>query len=254
MNFEKKQEDRFRYIEAGKGKVIILLHGLFGALSNFSDVLTYFKDNYKIVIPLLPIYELPFRQAHINRLVEYVKEFVNFKGYTDITILGNSLGGHIALLYTLQNQANIHTLILTGSSGLFENAFGDTYPQRKNYEFIRKKTEFTFYKPEMATKQLVDEVFNIVNDRNKALCVVAVAKSAIRNNIQEHLPSIKVPTLLIWGKQDNVTPPFVAKEFQRLLPNAQLFFIDKCGHAPMMEQPTVFNELLAQFLKLYCEH
>jgi pimeloyl-ACP methyl ester carboxylesterase len=132
---------------------------------------------------------------------------------------------------------------------LFENAFGTAFPKRGDYEYIKKKTADTFYNPDVATQELVDEVFGIVNDRNKAIRVVATAKSAVRHNLGDKLHKLKAPTLLIWGKQDNVTPPFVGEKFHELISNSKLHFIDECGHAPMMEKPEVFNEILDAFLK-----
>jgi pimeloyl-ACP methyl ester carboxylesterase len=101
----------------------------------------------------------------------------------------------------------------------------------------------------MATKELVDEVFDITRNRLKVIKIIALAKSAIRNNLGEELKNIKQPTLLVWGTNDTITPPFVAREFQRLIPNSELHFIDRCGHAPMMEQPGEFNIVLENFLK-----
>ena len=107
----------------------------------------------------------------------------------------------------------------------------------------------TFYDPAVATKELVDEVYSTVNDRMKAIRIISLAKSAIRNNLGEELSGILQPTLLIWGNNDTITPPFVGREFQRLIPSSELHFIDKCGHAPMMEVPDEFNTILHQFLK-----
>ena len=95
----------------------------------------------------------------------------------------------------------------------------------------------------------MDEVFEITRNRLKVIKIIALAKSAIRNNLGEELNNINQPTLLIWGNNDTITPPFVAREFQRLIPGSELHFIDKCGHAPMMEQPEEFNVILDKFLK-----
>jgi pimeloyl-ACP methyl ester carboxylesterase len=170
------------------------------------------------------------------------------RGYENINLLGNSLGGHVALVHILKHPEKIKTLTLTGSSGLFENGMGDSYPKRGDYEYIRKKTELTFYDPAMATKELVDEVFEITNNRLKVIKIIALAKSAIRSNLGEELNQIKQPTLLIWGNNDTITPPFVGQEFNKLIPNSELHFIDKCGHAPMMEVPDEFNKILEAFL------
>jgi pimeloyl-ACP methyl ester carboxylesterase len=244
-----KEESGHRYIEQGEGPVLLVLHGLFGALSNFKDVLNEFSTDYKVVIPIMPIYELPLLKTNVRELAAYIDEFVSFKGYTDLSLLGNSLGGHVSLVYTVAHQENVKALVLTGSSGLYENAFGGSFPRREDKEYIRKKVETTFYDPKNATDELVEEVFGIINDRNKLIRVLAIAKSAIRHNMKDDLPSIEVPVCLIWGKNDGVTPPQVAEEFDSLLPNSELNWIDQCGHAPMMEHPAEFNQILAPWLK-----
>ena len=243
------EEDGFKYIETeGEGEPILLLHGLFGALSNFSGILDHFGRDHRVVVPILPIYELPLRKTSLNGLLDYIKKFIEHKGLKDIHLVGNSLGGHIALLYALSKEGVVKSLILTGSSGLFESAMGNGFPKRGNYEFIRQKTADTFYDPNVATKELVDEVYNTVNDRNRGIRIVATAKSAVRHNLEKRLHGIKVPTLLIWGKQDKVTPPFVGKRFNELIKNSRLILLDRCGHAPMMERPRRFNQAMKEFI------
>ena len=250
MKYEIIKEEKFKYIETGgDGPCLLLLHGLFGALSNFEGIIDHFGKSYNVVVPILPIFDLPLRKVSVKGLVEYVDKFVDYKGYSSINVLGNSLGGHISQLYVLDRPEKINSLTLTGSSGLFESAMGDTFPKRGNYEYIKTKTEATFYDPSVASKELVDEVFSIVNDRNKVIRVLATAKSAIRHNLEGVLDNIKAPTLLIWGKQDNVTPFFVGEKFEELIPNAKLVAVDKCGHAPMMEKPEEFNAILESFLQ-----
>jgi 2-hydroxy-6-oxonona-2,4-dienedioate hydrolase len=250
MDLMIKEENGFRYIESGgKGENLMLLHGLFGALSNFEGIVANFSDKYNVVVPILPIYELPIFQVSVTGLVDFVTKFVEYKGFSKVHVMGNSLGGHIAILYVLANPEKTASITLTGSSGLFESAFGTAFPKRGDYDYIKNKTGETFYDPAVASKELVDEVFGIVNDRNKAIRVVATAKSAVRHNLGDKLHNIKAPTLLIWGKQDTITPPFVAEKFNELIENSRLFFIDKCGHAPMMEKPEEFNKILGSFLE-----
>jgi pimeloyl-ACP methyl ester carboxylesterase len=248
MNYEIQKQDKFKFIEIGEGEPLLLLHGLFGALSNFKDLIDHFSKNYKVVVPMLPLFELDIFHTTVGGLQKHVNKFIEARGYNNIHLLGNSLGGHVALVHILKNPAKIKTLTLTGSSGLFENGMGDSYPKRGDKEYIRKKTALTFYDPAVATEELVNEVFEITNNRIKVIKIIALAKSAIRNNLGEELNQIKQPTCLIWGNNDTVTPPFVAKEFNRLIPNSELHFIDRCGHAPMMEVPDEFNVTLEQFL------
>lgn len=248
MSHTLHQEGKFTYVEEGEGEVLLLLHGLFGALSNFQGIIDHFKKTHKVVVPILPIFELPVREVSVKTLMDHVHEFVELKDLKPLHVLGNSLGGHIALLYVLEHPERVKSITLAGSSGLFESAMGSTFPKRGDYEFIKKRTEFTFFDPTMATKELVDEVFDIVNDRMKAIQVIATAKSAIRHNLGDNLHNIKVPTLLIWGKQDSITPPFVGEEFHELIPHSEFILMDECGHVPMMEKTEDFNKALETFL------
>jgi len=248
MTYEIQQQDKFKFIEKGEGEPLLLLHGLFGALSNFKDLIEHFSQKYKVIVPMLPLFELDIFHTTVGGLAKYLYKFIEARDYHNIHLLGNSLGGHVALVHILKHPERIATLTLTGSSGLFENGMGDSYPKRGDKDYIRKKTELTFFDPAMATDELVNEVFEITNNRLKVIKIISLAKSAIRNNLGDELKQIKQPTCLIWGNNDTITPPFVGKEFQKLIPNSELHFIDKCGHAPMMEVPDEFNKILDQFL------
>jgi pimeloyl-ACP methyl ester carboxylesterase len=244
-----KNDGKYSYFEAGEGVPIVVLHGLMGGLSNFDAVASHFSEKgYKVVIPNLPIYTQSILKTNVKAFARYVKDFITYKGFDRVILLGNSLGGHIALYHTKMYPEKVAGLVLTGSSGLYESAMGDSYPKRGDYEYIKKKAQDVFYDPKMATKELVDEVYASVNDRIKLIKTLTIAKSAIRHNMAKDLPKMHVQTCLIWGRNDRVTPPSVAEEFSELLPNATLHWIDKCGHAAMMENPEEFNRLLEDWL------
>ena len=244
-----KEAQGFKYIEEGDGEVLLLLHGLFGALSNWEHVLTHFSQQYRVVIPMLPIYALPVKQSNLEGLLAFIVDFVQSQSLKAFTLIGTSLGGHLALMYTLQNPAQVPRLVLTGSSGLFENNLGGSLPRRRSYEYVAERVAYTFFDPKTVNKAYVDEVFSVTNDYAKAIRIIAIARSAQRNNLAHALPNIQAPTLLIWGLNDTITPPLVGHQFGALLPQARLRFIDKCCHAPMMEHPHKFNVLLEQFLQ-----
>ena len=248
MQYEIRQSGKFSFVEEGTGEPLVLLHGLFGALSNFRDLVEHFRKTHRVIIPMLPLFDLGLLDTTVGGLAKFVTRFIESRGLGKVHLLGTSLGGHVALVYTLKNPGKVATLTLTGSSGLFENGMGETYPKRGDYEYIRNKTALTFYDPAMATKELVDEVYSITNNRVKVLKIIALAKSAIRHNLGDELQDIQAPTCLIWGQNDTITPPMVAEEFKKLIPNAELHWIDKCGHAPMMEVPDQFNKILSDFL------
>ena len=250
MDFITKKDGKYNYLEIGEGTPIVILHGLMGGLSNFDGVARYFPaKGYKIVIPELPIYSQSLLKTNVKAFARYVKDFITYKGYERVILLGNSLGGHIALYHTKMYPEKMLGLVITGSSGLYENAMGDSYPRRGDYDYIQKKAEDVFYDPKIATKEIIDEVYAMANDRIKLIKTLTIAKSAIRHNMANDLPKMHVPTCIIWGRNDKVTPPEVAVEFDKLLPNSSLYWIDKCGHAAMMEHPDEFNLLLENWLK-----
>lgn len=249
MTHSLKKEGNYNYIEVGEGTPIIVLHGLMGGLSNFDAVTKHFSTKgYKVIIPELPIYTMSLLKTNVKNFANYLHSFIEFKGFNEVILLGNSLGGHIGLYHTKLFPEKVKALIITGSSGLYESAMGGGYTKRSDYEVIKKKAQEVFYDPEVATKEIVDEVYATVNDRNKLIKTLAIAKSAIRHNMAKDLPKMQTPTCIIWGKNDSVTPPEVAEEFHTLLPDSDLYWIDKCGHAAMMEHPDTFNNLMENWL------
>lgn len=249
MKHSLKKEKNYSYIEVGEGKPIIVLHGLMGGLSNFDAVTKFFSTKgFKVIIPELPIYTMSLLKTNVKSFAKYLHDFIEFKGFESVILLGNSLGGHIGLYHTKLYPEKVKALIITGSSGLYESAMGGGYTKRSDYEVIKKKAQDVFYDPAIATKEIVDEVYETVNDRNKLIKTLAIAKSAIRHNMAKDLPKMLTPTCIIWGKNDTVTPPEVAVEFNQLLPDSDLFWIDKCGHAAMMEHPDEFNIILNNWL------
>ena len=142
----------------------------------------------------------------------------------------------------------MRALVLTGSSGFLRIRFTDGTFRRKDRDFIREKAALTFYDPAMATDEIVDEAYVTVNDRGRALRLLGFARSAQRETLEDRLHLIDCPTAVIWGRNDRITPPNVAESIGRRIADAELYWIDKCGHAPMMERPQQFNRSLLEFL------
>ena len=244
------QEGKFEYLQSGEGQPIIFLHGLMGTLSNFQSQVDHFGAlNYQVTVPLLPLYSMPLVSTSVTSLTKFLKSFVDHKGYDKVVLVGNSLGGHIALMFQKMYPERMAGLVLAGSSGLYESAMGNTYPRRGDRNYIAERVKDVFYVKEVATEELIDNVFATVNDRNKAIKTLAISKSAIRHNMAEDLPNFKVPACIIWGRQDAVTPPDVADKFHELLPNSELHWLEECGHAAMMERPEAFNDIVTGWLE-----
>jgi 2-hydroxy-6-oxonona-2,4-dienedioate hydrolase len=244
-----KEEGKFKWLEKGEGgKPIILLHGLMGGVENFGEMVDFISEEYKVYGLDLKLFEGSILKVSVKSLSDYLYEFMNHLGLSSAILLGNSMGGHIALIFSKEHTEMVDGMVLTGSSGLYESSMGDSFPRRKNKDYIREKTEEVFYNPEVATDELVDRVFEIANNRISILRLLSYAKSAIRHNMGEDLPFFKMPVCLIWGENDKVTPPKVADEFHKLLPNSELHWIPLCGHAAMWEHPEEFSKIVLKFL------
>jgi len=244
-----KKEGKFTYLEEGKGNPIVLLHGLMGGADNFGDMVDFISEKYNVFGLDLKLFKGRILKVSVKALSDYLFEFMNKIGLKSAVLIGNSMGGHIALIFAKEHPEMVDGLILTGSSGLFENSMGDSFPRRGDKDYIRKKTEEVFYDPKVATDELVDRVFEIANNRISVLKLLGYAKSAIRHNMANDIQNITIPTCLIWGANDKVTPPHVAEEFNKLMPNSELHWIPLCGHAPMWENPEAFSKIILDWLE-----
>ncbi|MCE2963814.1 MAG: alpha/beta fold hydrolase [Chitinophagales bacterium] len=243
--------DNYKYIDRGQGPVILVLHGLFGSLGNFESLIQLASDKYRFIMPYLPLYDCELKSANLEGMLNFLKQFISFMDLKEFSILGNSFGGHLALMYALHEPQKVKSLILTASSGLFESSLGNEYPKRDR-DFLRNKILETFGNKSIVTEELVSEVEMIVHSKSSAIRIIKLAKSATRQNLMNLIHTVLQPTLLIWGKDDIITPPFVGEKFLQLMPNAELVWIDHCGHAPMMEYPKEFADAALPFLdKVY---
>ncbi len=250
-HFESQHYNGFEYLKISKGNKdsanLVFLHGMFGGLSNY-DALVEYIDGYNIYVPSIPLYEMKARKLTFTNLAKWLHSFFKALEIENPILLGNSMGGHLALEYTVQHPDNVSALILTGSSGLQERDFGSTFPRRNDRDYVRQQAAITFYEDDFVTEELMDEIMEVINDRSNLLNVLAIARQTHEYSMEEFLSDIKQEVLLIWGKQDEITPPEVADEFDSRLPNSRLKWIDKCGHAPMMEHPEKFALYLNEFL------
>lgn len=248
----------FQYNEEGPADApippVVLLHGMLGDLSNWVDTIDALSDNgYRVLAPILPVYDFPLSETGVPRLTEHVHDFIETLELGSVVLVGNSLGGHVALLYALNYPEHVHAMVLSGSSGIYETTMGSSFFRRQDREFIKERTEMTFYDPVHATEELVDEMLEIVNDRPRAFRLLKIARSADEETVTERLSQLDMPSLLVWGRDDIITPPEVAEEFRDRMPSARLEFIDKCGHAPMIEHPDTFNALMLDFFEELAE-
>ncbi len=252
MDYEIKTAQGYTYAEAGAGNdgtPVLLLHGMMGDISNWEATIpAVARAGYRIVCPILPVYSMPLRQASLEGLVEFVKDFTSKFGLERAVVTGNSMGGHLAVLYALAYPERVAGLVLTGASGIFEVEMSSSIMRRKDREYLRPRVAKTFFDPSHVTEELLDDVIDIINDRDKAVRLIRFARSVEKRSIRDDLGDIQAPTLLVWGKQDEITPPDVARMFHEGISDSELHFVDKCGHVPMQEQPDIFNAHMIDFL------
>lgn len=247
--FELYQVNGFRYLKISGGEdspVLVMLHGMFGGLSNFDPLLEQMAD-ITAYVPDIPLFTMDRSELTVPLLAEWLDGFLATCSIEQPILLGNSMGGHVALEYARSYPGNVRALVLTGSSGLLENDFGNSCPKRYDRDYIKKQAGRTFYE-DMIDESTVDEICEVVQSPSKLAKVLAIARNTHNYNMEEFLDAIRQPVLLVWGRDDIITPPEVAAAFYEKLPDARLKWIHKCGHAPMMERPGEFMRHLTGFL------
>jgi pimeloyl-ACP methyl ester carboxylesterase len=144
-------------------------------------------------------------------------------------------------------------MVLTGTSGLYEHTV-DALPVRPDKRFIRENMARVFFDEKFVTDAAIDEMHKILTNRGNMFNLIHAARSAKKDNLKDILKDIKVPVLLIWGKDDNVTTMDVCETFHKEIPKSECVVFDNCGHAPMIEHPERFAEEVQKFLKKHSRH
>jgi len=239
----------FRWLERGRGEPVILLHGLMGQMHHWDAVLEGVDVGYRAIALTLPIFGRALGEASLAALARHVVAFMDALELPRAIVGGNSLGGHVALRVALEHRDRVTGLLLTGSSGLFERGFSSGVPHRPDRRWVREKMEEVFFDPSLVTEGWVDEAHRVVTTPASAVRVLRLARDARRDNLEARLGLIRVPTLLVWGREDRITPPEVGERFRELIPDARLTCLARCGHAPMLEQPEEFADVVADWLE-----
>ncbi|MDZ7617094.1 MAG: alpha/beta fold hydrolase [Patescibacteria group bacterium] len=242
-----------RFLDIGDGPVtVVLLHGLFGTPENWRSIMNDLGEHYRFLALQLPIDHNGKREYNafrsLGQLTDHVETFIDAMGLRKTVLCGNSLGGQVALDFYLRRPECVDRLIITGSAGLFEQSLSGGRAPQLCRGMIREQACEIFYDPMHVTEKLVDEIYGMLSDRGYRRFLLRVAKATRDRSMKEDLAKVSVPTWIIWGRNDTITPPFVAEQFCSGIRNARLNYIDECGHAPPIEQPKEFARLLHHFL------
>jgi 2-hydroxy-6-oxonona-2,4-dienedioate hydrolase len=248
FSFVENVTGKHGYLESGKGRPIIFCAGLYGSIYNIAAVGSELSKHYRFIVPYLPLYELPLTDCTVPALAEYLDSFVKDLNLNEAVFIGSSMGGGTLLHYAQKEHHIIRGLVLCGSSGLSTIPMQKGFFKRKDFSFIKKATQEVFFDPAVPGDEMVREVFDAIQNYEIVLRSIRFTKSTAKDQLQNKLSTIQVPTLLIWGKQDPITPPEIGKRFSDLLPNAELHYIDRCGHVPTQEHPEEVLKLIDAFL------
>jgi pimeloyl-ACP methyl ester carboxylesterase len=244
---EGKNRQAARVIEVGEGLPVVFLHGLVGLNEHWEGVVERVQHRMRCVLFELPLLQLRGDDCSIQGATALTARFL--REYLDepAVLVGNSFGGHVALRIALEHAALVRGLVLAGSSGLIEKSMVSDIQIRPSREWLRRKIGELFFDQSKMREADLDRAHKELSDRGGARAMVKLSRSARRDHLGERITQIGQPTLLIWGKQDIVTPPEAGEGFARMIRSSRIVWLDNCGHAPMMECPDQFGEALLKF-------
>lgn len=236
-----------RIDRAGSGRALVVLNGLLGQNEHWFGCLPHLTRHAECLLIQPPLLEMKGSGCSVEGVTRLVGGVLETLIDRPAVLVGNSLGGHVALRLALSRPDLVRGLVLVGSSGLFERTLekAEHSPSRA---WLQKKIEGLFHDPSRMLPGMVDQAYAELSRRPAARALVKLGRSAKNDHLGDDLPKVRQPVLLAWGKQDIVTPPEVAEEFHALLPDSRLHWLDACGHAPQIEQPQQLCAYIAGFL------
>lgn len=235
-------------VDDGIGTPVVFLHGLVGLNDHWEDVAVRVRDRARCVMIELPLLELTGDDCSIDGVTALTAKFLEHYLGQPAVVVGNSFGGHVALRLALERPDLVRGLVLAGSSGLLERTMVREVQIRPTREWLVEKIGELFFDRSKMRDEDVDRAHRELTRRGGARAIVKLSRSARRNHLGDELHRITQPTLLVWGKDDVVTPPEAAYEFAKKLPDSRLVWFDRCGHAPMIECPEEFAGALSRFV------
>ncbi|MEX0876927.1 MAG: alpha/beta hydrolase [Phycisphaerales bacterium] len=234
-------------IECGEGRPVVFLHGLVGLNEHWGKVVDRISSRVRCITLELPLLSLRGVDCSLSAVSAMTMQFLDHHIGEPSVLVGNSFGGHVALRVTHERPELVNALVLAGSSGLIERTVVKGAPVRPSREWLIEKIGELFYDKSKMNPEDVDCAYALLNERGGARAMIRLSKSARRDNMADDLGDIRQPTLLIWGREDVVTPPSAGQGFSELMPDARLVWLNNCGHAPMIEAPLPFAEAMASF-------
>jgi 2-hydroxy-6-oxonona-2,4-dienedioate hydrolase len=261
----KKQVDvfgqRINYLEAGSGPAVILLHGLGGDSTNWAATVPALAEKFKVYVPdQIGFGESakPLMNYRVSTLVDFLNEFFVKAGITRASLVGNSLGGWTSAAFALAHPEKVERLVLVDAAGYSPSRTGTKTLSRdemlqlnpSTLAGVRTLMSVVIYNKQMLTDQFIAQAFAGRMAKNDGYTVNMFIDSILRGEdiLDGKLGAIKAPTLIVWGREDLLTPLTMGKALAEDIRGSELFVIDKCGHVPQIESPVAFNQKVIAFL------
>jgi pimeloyl-ACP methyl ester carboxylesterase len=243
------------YYEEGKGPTVIFLHGMVGASKDWAYVLGPVSKRYH-VIALDQIgfghSAKPLIEYKIATFGDFLREFMRVRNIPKAVIVGNSLGGWIALDFAAEHPELVDRLVLIDAAGLdapvHHNVPVNMNPSTK--EGMRKLLGTLFYDQRLVSSEMVDSSWEGRLQDGDRITIERLVAGLVRGNEFEDckVGLIRAKTLIIWGREDKVLPLKAGERLHHALPGSKLVVIPECGHVPEIEKPVKFNRILTKFL------
>ena len=254
---ERPRPLRFCYVDAGSGAPVLLMHGLGGSIESWTHNIDYLAKRFRVIAVDLPGFGLsdkPKMSYTIRFYKEFVTRFVKQLQLEHLSLVGSSLGGHIAAEVAINHPELLGRLVLISPAGALPLSFKGSQALWR-YVKVTKARSVQQVKHALASMdskpvsssyaRLVYEKFLIPGAKEAFLSALAGSAQAPRLN--NRLSRIKALTLLLWGKEDYMIPVKFAEAFLQMK-NCRMILLESCGHRPHFERPELFNRIVSDFL------
>jgi pimeloyl-ACP methyl ester carboxylesterase len=259
-NYVQLSHGRTRYLEAGSGEPMILLHGVnyIGGGDSFAKIIPLLAERYRVIAPDFigwgygDTLNIPYSFAY---LVDFVRELQDALGLERSHIVGHSMGGWVATLFAYESPNRVDKLVLVAPGGATTRTLSQMTefepPTREHLEklfAVTEKLSGAELEAKVAEAVRKTEVPGRLEAYRMILSHMNEPLTRQRYNTLRRLPLIKMPTLVVWGRQDKINAPELGEQIQAGLPHSRLVWIDDCGHSVQAEHPAELSAAIREFV------
>lgn len=252
---------KIRYYESGQGPVVILLHGMGANAERWAlNIGPLSKEFHVYALDQIGFghSDKPLMDYKVETFVDFLREFMRVVNLPKATLVGNSLGGWVAARLTIEHPELVERLVLADAAGMppvSASKIPDE-PKRRPPDFsfaslaaTRTVLETVYHDKKLVTDDLVRRVFQSHLQTNDSFTIQRlVANQASEYLSADRLNAIRAPTLVVWGRQDELIPLVAGETYHNAIANSEMVIIDECGHLPQVEKPLQFNKAVLDFL------